>query len=105
MELNETEPQFCSRQTEPDLRCYYHPEREATNQCDRCGDYLCGECVQSLRREQLCPTCYNWCDPDETLLKWGKAILGAARPVVSALFFVFCLAAWFWILLWILTWS
>ena len=43
----------------PDLRCYYHPDREATSQCDRCGDYLCAECMQELEAEYLCRTCYQ----------------------------------------------
>ena len=45
--------------TRPDLRCYYHPEREATNQCDRCGDYLCDECVRPLAGEHVCTACYD----------------------------------------------
>ena len=42
---------------QPDLRCYYHPDREATSQCDRCGDYLCGECVKDLFGTPLCAKC------------------------------------------------
>ena len=44
---------------QPDLRCYYHPDREATSQCDRCGDYLCGECVLEWKEQMLCDTCYR----------------------------------------------
>ena len=43
---------------EPDLRCYHHPEREATNQCDRCGDYLCEVCVSIHDDRHLCRTCW-----------------------------------------------
>ena len=42
---------------QPDLRCYYHPRREATSQCDRCGDYLCDECVSAGRKKHLCEKC------------------------------------------------
>ena len=42
---------------QPDLRCYHHPEREATGQCDRCGDYLCAKCIRGLGEDQLCETC------------------------------------------------
>ncbi len=42
---------------QPDLRCYYHPELEATSQCDRCGDYLCTECVVSHKKMLLCERC------------------------------------------------
>jgi len=41
----------------PDLRCYYHPDREATSQCDRCGDYLCAQCVKDLFGTPLCAKC------------------------------------------------
>ena len=43
----------------PDLRCYYHPDREATSQCDRCGDYLCGECVKQFQDQYLCDRCWQ----------------------------------------------
>ena len=42
---------------QPDLRCYYHPDREATSQCDRCGDYLCAQCVQEYDEQYLCAKC------------------------------------------------
>ena len=42
---------------QPDLRCYHHPEREATGQCDRCGDYLCGECIGEADGCVVCPGC------------------------------------------------
>ena len=45
----------------PDLRCYHHPEREAVNQCDRCGDYLCAECVREFQEQYLCGKCYLQC--------------------------------------------
>ena len=82
MELNETEPQFCSRQTEPDLRCYYHPEREATNQCDRCGDYLCDDCVRTLAGEYVCTTCYDRHFGDRTWRDMGGAAAEVAFRVL-----------------------
>ena len=47
----------------PDLRCYYHPEREATSQCDSCGDYLCEECTSHWGRKFLCPACHRKARP------------------------------------------
>ena len=44
---------------EPDLRCYHHPEREATSQCDRCGDYLCSWCVQEHDELHVCARCFE----------------------------------------------
>ena len=48
---------------QPDLRCYHHPDREAISQCDRCGDYLCGECMVERRGQHLCTDCWNELDP------------------------------------------
>jgi len=45
---------------QPDLRCYYHPDREAAGQCDRCGDYLCAECVREHDELQVCPQCLSY---------------------------------------------
>ena len=45
---------------QPDLRCYYHPEREATDQCDRCGDYLCAECAKGYFGQHVCPACLSY---------------------------------------------
>ena len=44
---------------QPDLRCYHHPEREATSQCDRCGDYLCAQCVKEWAGQHLCGKCFK----------------------------------------------
>jgi len=41
----------------PDLRCYYHPKREATSQCDLCGDMLCRFCVREHEGLHICKTC------------------------------------------------
>ncbi len=41
----------------PDLRCYYHPNREATSQCDLCDDMLCRLCVREHEGQHICKTC------------------------------------------------
>ena len=76
----------------PDLRCYHHPEREAVNQCDRCGDYLCAWCVKEFREEHVCDTCLKWRTPNETLWKWGRA-------VVRVLLFAIALLIYIWLAL------
>ncbi len=40
-----------------DLTCFYHPHRVATDQCDRCGDYLCESCVFEFQKQHLCKRC------------------------------------------------
>ena len=67
--------------SQPDLRCYHHPDREATGQCDRCGDYLCEECLKEYMHTPLCQTCLT-----SIRQPWGS---GRSRTVV-----------WFWVLVW-----
>jgi len=69
----------------PDLRCYYHPEREAASQCDRCGDYLCDDCVRSLAGEHVCVTCYDRHFSDRTLREMGETVVGAAGRLLGLL--------------------
>jgi len=79
---------------EPDLRCYYHPEREATSQCDRCGDYLCDECVRSLGGEQLCSKCYDGYFRRWPLSGWlGEIVENAGLPFRRLVMLILCLLA------------
>ena len=79
-------PQSCGQKMKPDLRCYYHPEREATSQCDVCGDYLCGKCMRSFKKEHVCGTCYEWRTRKERMRALGndiaKALMGGAKFLV-----------------------
>ena len=67
---------------EPDLRCYHHPEREAASQCDRCGDYLCAECVSEYRDQYLCRKCIK----DLNVTIFGITLTVAASLISAALF-------------------
>lgn len=55
------------------LKCYNHPEREATSKCEKCGNVICPECIMVYRetvhrgtlphyvysqRYEYCPTCF-----------------------------------------------
>ncbi len=44
------------------LRCRYHSERAAFEQCERCGDYLCEMCVRERAGVPLCSSCFRWAD-------------------------------------------
>jgi len=81
---------------QPDLRCYYHPEREATSQCDRCGDYLCDRCVTYFRDQYLCARCVK----DLT-----RAILGTTGRAACVIVFASSVFGWAvpLILSWLLT--
>ena len=56
----------------PDLRCYHHPDREATSQCDRCGDYLCSECVHEHDELHVCARCLEDVTPRDEIGKSAK---------------------------------
>ena len=72
----------------PDLRCYHHPDREATGQCDRCGDYLCDECRTEWEGTPVCTKCRAELDP--------SARLGAVPLLVCAFS---CATGLLWILI------
>ena len=71
----------------PDLRCYYHPDREATSQCDRCGDYLCAECVQRYAGLEVCGRCRLDLLPVKRLPRVVQAACGAG--FIAGLFWLF----------------
>ena len=78
--------------TKPDLRCYHHPEREATSQCDRCGDYLCDDCVIPLVEEQFCPECYRRYLPRWAFSRWiGEIAEYGSLPFRRLILFILCL--------------
>ena len=68
------------RDLAPDLRCYYHPERAATSQCDTCGDYLCEECTAQHEGDYLCPRCHRLARRDEPVTD------PRAKPIGRSLF-------------------
>jgi len=76
-----TEPDDGAR---PDLRCYHHPEREATSQCDRCGDYLCAHCLQEYEGLHVCERCRTELMPNNTLSRVGRVacVLGLLAGLV-----------------------
>ncbi len=65
--------------SEVELRCYHHPEREATSQCDRCGDYLCSECVRQHDELRVCAKCRK------DIIKRESGMSRAKRIVLAVL--------------------
>ncbi len=43
----------------PSARCGLHTEVAAVDLCQRCGAFLCGECVELLGEDVLCPACFQ----------------------------------------------
>jgi hypothetical protein len=39
------------------MRCFYHPDKEATGGCIRCQQLICEECKTIITGEVFCPTC------------------------------------------------
>ena len=73
---------------QPDLRCYYHPDREATSQCDRCGDYLCCECTFEWKEQHLCKQCLGEVKPKEPFERIRDFVVVALIYAVVALMMI-----------------
>ena len=39
--------------------CVNHPSSLATDNCSRCGDFICGECIETKDWEIFCTKCHN----------------------------------------------
>ena len=39
--------------------CVNHPFKPATDNCSRCGDFICGSCVEVADWETFCPNCHD----------------------------------------------
>jgi hypothetical protein len=39
------------------MRCFYHPERDASGLCSECGKAGCSECLRDVGRALLCKGC------------------------------------------------
>jgi len=82
------------------LKCYFHPEREATSKCEKCGKLICLECklvyhetytggskdtsYAYSKRYEYCPFCYY-----ETKIKKYK--INSIGLLCAAITFVFML--------------
>ena len=40
-------------------RCATHPEILAVDTCARCGAFVCGDCLELIREDPYCPSCYG----------------------------------------------
>ena len=37
--------------------CPHHADRQATEQCEYCGEFFCADCLATLRERRYCPAC------------------------------------------------
>jgi len=72
----------------PDLRCYHHPERQATSQCDRCGDYLCPECVHEHDELHVCARCFEDIRPRKEIGTSGK--IACVMNALACFYWMLC---------------
>lgn len=84
--------------------CKNHEGTAATASCERCGDFVCDECIQSVRQKRLCRDCIDRYElKDLTAFKvnsWGKRdayvwVLGLFGTVSFGFLFLFTLAGLF----------
>lgn len=43
----------------PGATCVNHPSSLATDNCSRCGDFICGSCIETKDWEVFCPNCHD----------------------------------------------
>lgn len=46
----------------PGATCVNHPSSLATDNCSRCGDFICGSCIETKDWEVFCPGCHDRVD-------------------------------------------
>ena len=61
------------RRPPPTARCGRHPEVPAVDVCQRCGAFLCGECVELLGEDVLCTACFRRVGGDAPPSRRAKA--------------------------------
>ena len=73
------------------MECYYHPERDGTDQCAICGKSICKECGLEIAGKIYCKECLekivglgieNKAEPKQQLLRRRPIRLGAAAKRV-----------------------
>lgn len=69
-------------------RCARHAQAAAVDVCQRCGTFVCGECVNIRSEDVFCPDCARILDrppPTRPKLAFGLAV--APAPLAAALTF------------------
>ena len=64
-------------------RCATHPDVLAVDTCARCGGFVCGDCLELIREDPYCPTCYR--RPDVTGRASTRARVALACSVAGLL--------------------
>ncbi len=76
-----------------DIKCYFHPERNAVEKCEECGKFVCVECKYNFKKKhthrtgktssvyythhELCPQCYaNAIESDGNSMKAALPCFG-----------------------------
>lgn len=72
------------------MLCYYHG-KNATGICQKCGKYICNDCLRFTGMSKLCPQCYI----DSLREKSGKYNRKIAiTTFISCLFGLWTIALW-----------
>ncbi len=70
----------------PGARCGLHAEVAAVDLCQRCGRFLCGDCVELVREEVYCADCAQRMDLPPALLAKASLVMTASAWAAAALF-------------------
>lgn len=100
------------------LKCYYHPDREATTKCEKCEKVICIKCKKSYNvthgvKESLNATQHDMCKPcyyDIEIEKYTFSsrsyyiaffipVLMCLIPIFTALVFAFGLSLFFYFII------
>lgn len=76
-----------------EARCATHPETQATAVCERCGLFLCGDCIGMFGTELPCDRCAGLARGEQTWHSSSSWLCRVAATLCFAGFFLWPLAA------------
>ncbi|MBL8951268.1 MAG: hypothetical protein JNK82_10855 [Myxococcaceae bacterium] len=70
----------------PGARCGSHAEVAAVDVCQRCGRFLCGDCIELVREEVYCSSCAPRLNLPAAMLAKASLIVTFSGYAAAALF-------------------
>ncbi len=66
------------------LYCAYHPDRETTLRCNRCGKPICSSCAIHVATGYRCPDCVRELQKRYEVTAWYDYIIGFVLPALGS---------------------